>query len=231
MKLKNRIQSFFSYFKKEKKEEKKKENVIFFDLTSSINNRKKNQKKDRKKIDHNPITKIKIKESALEKIFAISKATDLECYCLLLGYDDIVEDIFVPLQEANGVHVTVDGKNIMEIKEILKTTKYKVLGWAHSHCTFSVFFSSTDMQNQNTLLIQTQNYTKDYTKKWVYGMTVNHKREMIGYVSTQYADNFSIEMKKADICIIKDIKNEDEKIKIKKIYQTMIHQKLNMLKY
>ncbi|MHA1751350.1 MAG: hypothetical protein ACTSYZ_03185 [Candidatus Helarchaeota archaeon] len=142
------------------------------------------------------LKKIKITDNALKKLFLMAKAVNehlggyYEVYCLLLGEDDIIEDIYIPEQEAGTTSVNVSEDNLIKIInniDSLEITK-KILGWGHSHGNFSVFSSYTDDQNHLTILNQTSNFVKINNQeiKFAYGLTVNVKKEIFGIVISQY---------------------------------------------
>ena len=82
-----------------------------------------------------------------------------EVYCLIFGENDVINDIYIPEQEADTTSVEVSEENLISIIEELEElySGKKIIGWAHSHGDFAVFSSSTDDSNHLTILNQTFN--------------------------------------------------------------------------
>jgi proteasome lid subunit RPN8/RPN11 len=168
-----------------------------------------------------PITVIKITKVALEKIYLMAQAVQsifqraLEVYCLVVAdrhQQDVIGDILIPEQSVTYVSIHIEPENILKLSQRIREEQLTILGWAHSHADFSVFFSGTDDRNQNVILAETANYTvRDQMKlKFAYGMTVNIHRKRYGVVSTQYPCG-SIQHKEAEFEIIGDLpSNWDE---------------------
>ena len=86
------------------------------------------------------------------------------------------------------VSINIDPESILELADFIRANNVTVLGWAHSHADFGVFFSGVDARNQQTLLAETTNYLirDDMKLKFAYGMTVNTHTHKYGVISTQY---------------------------------------------
>ncbi|MHA1610956.1 MAG: hypothetical protein ACTSYU_02795 [Promethearchaeota archaeon] len=143
--------------------------------------------------DFKPIHEIPITGLALEKMFILAQEVfsitqnKVEVYSLSIGTDHIIKDILIPAQNVGMASVFVEESAILEIIPTIRANNLTVLGWNHSHANFSVFFSGTDIENQQILLTDTANYRKwkGIPVKYVYGMTVNVQKEIYGVISTQ----------------------------------------------
>lgn len=140
-----------------------------------------------------PLKTIPITALALEKMFIMAQEVfsvtnnHVEVYSLSVGSNHIIEDILIPAQDVNHASVHVDTKSLLEVMPIIRSKQLTILGWNHSHASFSVFFSGTDYNNQDIILNDTANYRQWHSMKvkYAYGMTVNVNREYYGLVSTQ----------------------------------------------
>ncbi len=81
----------------------------------------------------------------------------VESYWLLLG-DTKIRDIIVPNQDVSFASVHVNSTDVLQMKNEIHNNKWKILGWGHSHANFGVFFSGTDIRNQERILHETNNY-------------------------------------------------------------------------
>lgn len=176
------------------------------------------------------LKEIKITKSALEKLFLMADAVNdhlggmYEVYCLLLGDDGVIEDIFIPKQEAGTASVNVSEDNLINIIEELSNmeTDKKVIGWGHSHGNFSVFSSSTDDDNHITLLNQTSNYIEKNKQdiKFAYGLTVNIKKDKFGIVISQYTCG-AVFQRKGFFTVLEEDKEFNKEEEYKNIFNTV----------
>ncbi len=164
------------------------------DLTNTNANPGSDLAQDDKQKEIPPIGVIKIRKSALEKIFILAQSVErifgrpLEVYCICTGEKDVITDILIPKQNITYVSINIEPQHILALAPEIREKNLQVLGWAHSHANFGVFFSGTDDRNQLTLLTDTANYLEieGVKVKFVYGMTVNTHKNLFGIVSTQY---------------------------------------------
>ena len=155
-----------------------------------------------------PLSIIQITQVALEKLYLLAQEVfevlhqPLEVYALCVGKDDTIEDILIPQQEVSYASVHIHPENIFAMIPEIRARNLPILGWAHSHANFGVFFSGTDDFNQKIILAETSNYCEieDQRVKFAYGLTVNIRRALYGEVSTQFASG-RIEHKKASFSI------------------------------
>lgn len=190
--------------------------------TNIESNIKHNKDENQHQKEISPLNTIKIKQSALEKIFLLAQSVEcifgrpLEVYCICTGEKDVITDILIPEQNITYVSINIQPEHILALAPEIRANNLQVLGWAHSHANFGVFFSGTDDYNQSTLLNDTTNYLeREGTKiKFVYGMTVNTHKNLYGIVTTQYYSG-KVQHIKADFEIIEDITPEWNPEKIK----------------
>lgn len=132
----------------------------------------------------------------------------VESYWLLLGDQKrIVRDIIVPEQSISAAYVRVDAEKLLEIlPEIHQRTDLCILGWGHSHGSMSVFFSGTDVQNQERVFNETSNYSimQDSRIKFSFGSTFNIREEKYAEVIWQDVD-LIVHKSKIPVNIIKEI--------------------------
>jgi proteasome lid subunit RPN8/RPN11 len=141
-----------------------------------------------------PLNNIKISKRAMEKIFLMASSvaeiyeTPLEVYALCIGENGIITDILIPSQSVSYVSIHIKPESILELTPYIRENQLNIIGWAHSHANFGVFFSSTDDRNQITLLSETSNFTieEEMRIKYAFGMTVNTHRDSYGIISTQF---------------------------------------------
>ena len=152
-----------------------------------------------------PLSIIRISQVALEKLYLLAQEVfevlhqPLEVYALCLGEDGIISDILIPQQNVSFASIHIHSDNILALIPEIQEKNLPILGWAHSHANFGVFFSGTDDSNQKVILAETANYRETEDKqrvKYTYGITVNIHRALYGEVSTQFASG-RIEHKKA----------------------------------
>jgi len=141
---------------------------------------------------------ILIEASALEKIYTFAEIVvtlgekDYEAYCLLIGSEDgLIKDILIPEQEVTSYSVEISKDALLKISEELEAldSDLYVLGWAHSHHTMTAFSSSTDDDNNITILNQTNNFKHINGKrtKYIYSITVAIKpRDHHGVCASQF---------------------------------------------
>lgn len=172
-----------------------------------------------------PISSIKITENALKMLFSMAKqmkhvfGKDYEVYAFLVGNDDIVTDILIPPQTVSYTHISISPNDLMQLVEPIEKYNLKILGWGHSHCDFSVFFSNTDDENQMRILNETENY-KEFTTddghiikmKFAYGVTVNINGEVYGEVTTQFPCGAVFNRENVPIEVIKSERKINEKL-------------------
>lgn len=152
-----------------------------------------------------PLSIIRITQVALEKLYLLAQEVfevlhqPLEVYALCLGEDGIISDLIIPQQNVSFASIHIHSDNILALIPEIQEKNLPILGWAHSHANFGVFFSGTDDSNQKVILAETANYREIEDKqrvKYSYGITVNINRALYGEVSTQFASG-RIEHKKA----------------------------------
>ena len=160
----------------------------------------------------------------------------VESYWLLLG-DNIVRDIIVPKQDVSFAFVHVDSENILDMKNEIHANKLNILGWGHSHANFGVFFSGTDVRNQERTLHETNNYRKilkveeseygpelniepDKLIKFSYGSTINIDQDK--YAEIIWTDESQkIYTKKIPLKILETPLNDQEKKRLNQFKQTI----------
>lgn len=172
----------------------------------------------------------KVFRSALEKMFALAKATyknkgGIEAYCIMLSNrDDLaVTEILIPEQTATGGNVTVEPEAINDLRRKIKEmnasapegSRWKAVGWSHSHGGMSVFFSGTDWQNQQRLLNSIGLITEHNGQKLmtVFGMTVNIRREIYAEIYNRMNCLAEVRQDGAKLNVIEDIDKDDPKIR------------------
>ncbi|MBD3229091.1 MAG: hypothetical protein GF329_12960 [Candidatus Lokiarchaeota archaeon] len=186
----------------------------------------------KKEPDNCPIAlkEIKITRTALKKLFMMAEAVNehlggiYEVYCLLLGEEDIIKDIYIPKQEAGTASINVSEENLITVINEIEENPInsKIIGWGHSHGNFSVFSSSTDDQNHITILNQTSNILKnnDQEIKFAYGLTVNIREELFGIVCSQYTCG-AIFSRVGTFTIIDDNTEFDDEIEYHRILEVV----------
>ena len=112
----------------------------------------------------------------------------MEVYALCIGDKGIIEDILIPPQKVSSISIHINAEDLLSLSPYIRENNLNIIGWAHSHGNMSVFFSSTDDNNQITVLNDTSNYTEieNIRVKYCFGITVNLKEELFGIVTTQY---------------------------------------------
>ncbi len=147
-------------------------------------------------IDKNPrnLKKIKITRSAYNKMIIIAQEVSkllnqsMEVYALCIGDNGIIEDLLIPPQKVSSISIHINASDILSLVPYIRKNNLNIIGWAHSHGNMSVFFSSTDDNNQITVLNDTSNYTEidSIRVKYCFGITVNLREELFGIVTTQF---------------------------------------------
>jgi proteasome lid subunit RPN8/RPN11 len=105
----------------------------------------------------------KITKGAFNKAMTYAKAigqlagTGMECYGYLLkpsdGLDNTVTDIFLaPNQTNQSAYVRVSAEGVYQSSQEIEPKGMMIVGWWHSHGTFSTFHSGTDVHNFEVVL-------------------------------------------------------------------------------
>ncbi len=105
----------------------------------------------------------KITKGAFNKAMTYAKAigqiagTGIECYGYLLkpadSLDNVVTDIFLaPNQTNQAAYVRVSAEGVYQSSQEIEPRGLMMVGWWHSHGTFSTFHSGTDVHNFETVL-------------------------------------------------------------------------------
>jgi proteasome lid subunit RPN8/RPN11 len=166
---------------------------------------------------------IKVTALALEKMFILARGVyeilgaPYEIYALCLGKDHVIQDILIPQQEVAFGYVHVEPEYIQNLRPIITSEVLDVLGWTHSHADFDVFFSTTDIRNQITVLSDTSNFAmlENLEIKYVYGVTVNLNRDTFGIATTQYPSGDLVHTQ-AEIQLIENIPVNWDRESVKK---------------
>ncbi len=140
------------------------------------------------------LNKIIITRSAYNKMVIIAQEVSkllnqsMEVYALCIGDNGVIEDILIPHQKVSSISIHINASDILSLAPYIRENNLNILGWAHSHGNMSVFFSSTDDNNQITVLNDTSNYTEidNIRVKYCFGITVNLREELFGIVTTQF---------------------------------------------
>ena len=105
----------------------------------------------------------KITKGAFNKAMTYAKAigqlagTGIECYGYLLkpadSLDNTVTDIFLaPNQTNQAAYVRVSAEGVYQSSQEIEPKGLMIVGWWHSHGTFSTFHSGTDVRNFEIVL-------------------------------------------------------------------------------
>ncbi|MGV8087386.1 MAG: Mov34/MPN/PAD-1 family protein [Candidatus Woesearchaeota archaeon] len=105
----------------------------------------------------------KITNGAFNKAMTYAKAigqlagTGMECYGYLLkpadSLDNVVTDIFLaPNQTNQSAYVRVSAEGVYQSSQEIEPKGLMIVGWWHSHGTFSTFHSGTDVRNFEIVL-------------------------------------------------------------------------------
>ena len=140
------------------------------------------------------LNKIVITRSAYNKMIIIAQEVSkllnqsMEVYALCIGDKGIIEDILIPPQKVSSISIHINVSNILSLVPYIRANNLNIIGWVHSHGDMSVFFSSTDDNNQITVLNDTSNYSEvgNIRVKYCFGITVNLREELFGIVTTQF---------------------------------------------
>ena len=140
------------------------------------------------------LKKIIITRSAYNKIIIIAQEVSkllnqsMEVYALCIGDNGIIEDLLIPAQKVSSISIHINANDILSLVPYIRENNLNIIGWAHSHGNMSAFFSSTDDNNQITVLNDTSNYTEidNIRVKYCFGITVNLREELFGIVTTQF---------------------------------------------
>ena len=181
-----------------------------------------------------PLSIIRITQVALEKLYILAQEVfevlhqPLEVYALCLGDDGIISDLLIPQQDVSFASIHIHSDNILALIPEIQARDLPILGWAHSHANFSVFFSGTDDSNQKIILAETANYREidEQRVKYAYGLTINITRSLYGEVSTEFASG-RIEQKKASFNIVGGLPASWNEEKYREEIREEIRTKLN----
>lgn len=140
------------------------------------------------------LKKVKITRAAYNKMIIIAQEVSellnqsMEVYALCIGDNGIIEDILIPPQKVSSISIHINTSDILSLAPYIRANNLNIIGWVHSHGDMSVFFSSTDDNNQITVLNDTSNYTEvdNVRVKYCFGITVNLREELFGIVTTQF---------------------------------------------
>ena len=140
------------------------------------------------------LNKVIITRSAYNKMIIIAQEVSkllnqsIEVYALCVGDNGIIEDILIPLQKVSPISIHINASDILSLVPYIRANNLNIIGWVHSHGDMSVFFSSTDDNNQITVLNDTSNYLEvgNIRVKYCFGITVNLREELFGIVTTQF---------------------------------------------
>ncbi|MHA1744500.1 MAG: hypothetical protein ACTSWW_00785 [Promethearchaeota archaeon] len=181
-----------------------------------------------------PLSIIRITQVALEKLYLLAQEVfevlhqPLEVYALCFGEDGIISDILIPQQYVSFASIHIHSDNILALIPEIQEKNLPILGWAHSHANFGVFFSGTDDSNQKVILAETANYREIEDKqrvKYTYGLTVNIHRALYGEVSTQFASG-RLEHKKASFSIYGGLPSSWDEKKFRNYIREQIRMKV-----
>jgi len=140
------------------------------------------------------LNKVIIARSAYTKMIIIAQEVSkllkqsMEVYALCIGDNGIIDDILIPPQKVSSISIHINASDILSLVPYIRANNLNIIGWVHSHGVMSSFFSSTDDNNQITVLNDTSNYSKvdNIRVKYCFGITVNLREELFGIVTTQF---------------------------------------------
>jgi proteasome lid subunit RPN8/RPN11 len=132
----------------------------------------------------------KITKGAFNKAMTYAKAigqlagTGMECYGYLLkpvdSFDDIVTDIFLaPNQTNQAAYVRVSAEGVYQSSQEIEPRGLMMVGWWHSHGTFSTFHSGTDVRNFEIVLHSIAPRTMYKNEKGQYTYDKDNKELML----------------------------------------------------
>ncbi len=135
-----------------------------------------------------------IARSAYTKMIIIAQEVSkllkqsMEVYALCIGDNGIIDDILIPPQKVSSISIHINASDILSLVPYIRANNLNIIGWVHSHGVMSSFFSSTDDNNQITVLNDTSNYSEvdNIRVKYCFGITVNLREELFGIVTTQF---------------------------------------------
>ncbi|MHA1476095.1 MAG: hypothetical protein ACTSPA_13250 [Promethearchaeota archaeon] len=165
---------------------------LFEDSTSF--SKDKDSNKDIIKKSPKKLNKVIITRSAYNKMIIIAQEVSkllkqsMEVYALCIGDNGIIDDILIPPQKVSSISIHINASYILSLVPYIRANNLNIIGWVHSHGIMSSFFSSTDDNNQITVLNDTSNYSEvdNIRVKYCFGITVNLREELFGIVTTQF---------------------------------------------
>jgi proteasome lid subunit RPN8/RPN11 len=132
----------------------------------------------------------KITNGAFNKAMTYAKAigqlagTGMECYGYMLkpsdSLDNTVTDIFLaPNQTNQAAYVRVSAEGVYQSSQEIEPKGMMIVGWWHSHGTFSTFHSGTDVRNFETVLHSVAPRTMYKNEKGQYTYNADNKELLV----------------------------------------------------